>query len=258
MSTCFVIQPFDQGPFDKRFVATFAPAIIAAGLEPYRVDQDPASVVPIEDIESGIRRADVCFAEITTDNPNVWFELGFAIAARKPVVMVCAEGRERFPFDVQHRSIIRYKSEAPQDFVDLGEQITKRLRAASETRLRLRSVEEMSPTAATAGLTDHELVALITIAATALDGDPIAVYALRQEMARAGYTDVACALAVRGLEKKEYIERSQGYDGNNEYWGFHASDNGLDWLEDNRDRLKLKHASDSLPPPIGDDDDLPF
>ena len=54
MPTCFVIQPFDSGPYDKRFEQTFKPAITAAGLEPYRVDQDPRVVVPIDSIESGI------------------------------------------------------------------------------------------------------------------------------------------------------------------------------------------------------------
>jgi hypothetical protein len=254
MGTCFVIQPFDQGRFDKRFEDTFQPAIIAAGLEPYRVDRDPASLVPITDIEDGIRRADACFAEITTDNPNVWFELGFAIAARKPVVMVCAEERQRFPFDVQHRSIIRYSTESPRDFAEVGMKITKRLSAALETYRRVESIEEMSPTALSEGLTPHELTALITVAAAAVDGDPVASYVLRQEMNRAGYTDVACALAVRGLERKQYIARSQGYDGNNEYWGFIASDSGLDWLDSHQEQLKLKSAPDFDPP----EDDLPF
>ena len=39
MSTCFVMQPFDGGPFDRRYKDVFAPAIKAAGLEPYRVHQ---------------------------------------------------------------------------------------------------------------------------------------------------------------------------------------------------------------------------
>jgi hypothetical protein len=67
---CFVIQPFDGGPFDKRFDDVFAPAIIASGLEPYRVDRDPAVRVPIEEIEHRIYGADLCLAGITTDNPN--------------------------------------------------------------------------------------------------------------------------------------------------------------------------------------------
>lgn len=107
MATSFVVQPFDQGPFDKRFDDVFAAAISEAGLEAYRVDRDPTVSIPIEDIEAGIRNAEVCLAEITTDNPNVWFELGFAIASQRDVVLICSsERKSRFPFDIQHRSII--------------------------------------------------------------------------------------------------------------------------------------------------------
>jgi hypothetical protein len=224
------------------------------------VDQDPASLIPIEDIEAGIRRSDACFAEITTDNPNVWFELGYAIAARKPVVMVCSDERVRFPFDVQHRSIIKYQSESPRDFQELAASITKRLKAAMETQLQVESVEDLSPTAPTEGLTPHELVALITIAAMTVDGDPLTSYSLRQEMERAGYTDVACALSIRGLEKKEYISRQSAYDSHdNEYWGFIATGDGLDWLQSNQDRLKLKQTTDDFfVPPLEVEDDLPF
>ena len=76
MPTCFVIQPFDRGAFDKRYDDTIAPAIAAAGLEPYRVDRDPRVVVPIDQIEEGIRASQACVADISTDNPNVWYELG--------------------------------------------------------------------------------------------------------------------------------------------------------------------------------------
>ena len=110
METCFVMQPFDGDVYDKRYEDVFSPAIIEAGLKPYRVDRDPGVSVPIDDIEAGIRNAQICFAEITTDNPNVWFELGYAIAAAKEVVLICSEDRKsRFPFDVQHRTIIKYR-----------------------------------------------------------------------------------------------------------------------------------------------------
>ena len=76
MPTCFIIQPFDAGKFDKRFEDVYEPAIRAAGVEPYRVDRDPGVDVPIDAIEDCIRGAAVCLADITTDNPNVWYELG--------------------------------------------------------------------------------------------------------------------------------------------------------------------------------------
>src|SRR5271154_5835716 len=107
MPTCFVIQPFDNGQFDKLFDGVYAPAIVAAELDPYRVDRDPNTEVLIDAIEAGIKSATVCLADITTDNPNVWYELGFALAAGRPVVMVCSDERigKKYPFDIQHRTV---------------------------------------------------------------------------------------------------------------------------------------------------------
>ncbi len=51
MSICFVIQPFDEGRFDKRYEDVYVPAIEAASLEAYRVDRDPSATIPIEQIE---------------------------------------------------------------------------------------------------------------------------------------------------------------------------------------------------------------
>ena len=66
----------------------------------------------------------MCFAEITTDNPNVWYELGFAFACKKDVVMVCSEERTgKFPFDIQHRQVITYKTSSKSDFETLEETI---------------------------------------------------------------------------------------------------------------------------------------
>ena len=90
---CFVIQPFDRGKFDKRFVDAFQPALSQAGFAVYRVDQDPGTDVMIAVIERGIREAEICLADITNDNPNVWYELGFAYAARKPVILTSSSIR---------------------------------------------------------------------------------------------------------------------------------------------------------------------
>jgi hypothetical protein len=85
MPTCFVIQPFDSGKFDKRFKETFAPAVKTAGLEPHRVDEDARAEVLITSIEDGIRSEAVCLADITTDNPKS----GSSLALRlRPIVLL--------------------------------------------------------------------------------------------------------------------------------------------------------------------------
>ena len=136
MATCFVIQPFDSGKFDKRFADVYKPAIEAADLEAYRVDKDPSVLIPIDSIEEGIRKASVCLADITADNPNVWYELGYAFASGRPVVMVCSEERtgKKYPFDIQHRSIIPYLADSPSDFEKLRESLTSANQGAPAER----------------------------------------------------------------------------------------------------------------------------
>lgn len=158
MPTCFVIQPFDKGKYDKRFEDVLTPAIEAAGLEAYRVDRDHRVEVPIEAIEQGIENAAVCLADITVDNPNVWYELGYAFARGRPVVMVCAGERQKFPFDIQHRSIILYATESPRDFVDLRDSITERIKAQLDKGEVLRQIEETEQVAPVAGVSQPELL----------------------------------------------------------------------------------------------------
>ncbi|MGA3942965.1 hypothetical protein ACI2VA_17110 [Ralstonia nicotianae] len=111
----------------------YKPAIEAAGMMAYRVDQDSSATVLVEAIEKNIKRAAVCLADITEDNPNVWYELGFAYAAGRPVVMACSDERQkagkRFPFDIQHRAIVTYKTESPRDFQSFKDNLTERLKA---------------------------------------------------------------------------------------------------------------------------------
>ncbi len=37
MEKCFVIQPFDNDKFDKRFIDIYEPAILKADLQAYRI-----------------------------------------------------------------------------------------------------------------------------------------------------------------------------------------------------------------------------
>ncbi len=127
MPTCFVIQPFDDEN-DRRYDEVYKPALEEAKVEPYRVDRDPSVTVLIDAIEERIRESDICLADITTDNPNVWYELGFAFAVGCPVVMTCAESRfEKLPFDVQHRVVIKYATASPSNFEQLRAEVVKRV-----------------------------------------------------------------------------------------------------------------------------------
>ena len=259
MPTCFVMQPFDGAKYDKRYEDVFEAAIRDAGLEPYRVDRDPAASIPIEDIQDGIKSADVCFAEITTDNPNVWFELGFATALGNDVVLVCSEERRSpFPFDVQHRKIITYCTESPSDFERLKGDITARIRAIREKGTTMRDLASRQVLEPMQGLSDHEIVALAMIAAGGdVPGDSVSAWSVKRDCERAGYTELAVALALRSLGRRGYVASSDEVDQNgNEYGALSATDQGFDWLEANKDHLSLRRKSGQ---DLADADvDIPF
>lgn len=263
MSRCFVAQPFDQGEFDKRYKQVYEPAIIAAGLEPYRVDRDPNVSVVIDTIVSEIRSSLAFFVDISTDNPNVWFELGLAIAFGQEACIVCTERREKFPFDVQHRKIIRYKTEAPEDFARLKDDITARLKAMIEKRATIESVEERisETTEQSAGLSDLELLCLGVLASEARYLDKSAsTSALYAEMEKAGYLPLATSVALRRLTRRgfvlEYLEQSTDFEG--DYSAVAISTEGWQWIEENLSRFKLKKRKNKSGVRDDMDDEIPF
>ena len=262
MLRCFVIQPFDKGPFDARYEDVLAPAIKDAELEPYRVDLDPAVSIPIESIEDGIQSSYVCLADISLDNPNVWFEVGYAIAAGKEVVFICsAERKDKFPFDVQHRNITQYSTGSRRNLDGLQKKITERLKATVKANEELGVVSRLSPTQKTEGLTPHEVAALVILMEQHLSPDSSMIPdQVRERMRRAGFTDIAVGIALAGLHSKEYIEYRKESDGNYSEWTTCTlTDKGLKWIQENQSLLVLRDEPPAPTPQVEiSDDDIPF
>lgn len=258
VTTCFVIQPFDSGKFDKRFHDIYKPAIEAAGLEAYRVDQDPGVLVPIESIEKGIRLASVCLADITADNPNVWYELGYAFASGRPVVMVCSEERsgKKYPFDIQHRSIIPYFADSPSDFDKLRKSLTAKIAAIVKQDAVLEKIAESNPVTSIHGLSQAEILVLAVIAGDAfLPDQATTVMSAKRAAERAGITNMGFNLAVRRLLQKKLIRDQEIWDEqiNESYAGLALSESGWDWIDANEAQFVLTSADRK-----NDEDDIPF
>ncbi len=111
-SSCFVMQPF-SGPLGGYYESIYKPAIEQAGLHPLRADAEIFGTGKIMDqIWRGIRAAEVLVAELTTKNPNVFYELGLAHALEKPVVLV-SSNQEDVPFDLRHIRVVLYDQSDP-------------------------------------------------------------------------------------------------------------------------------------------------
>ena len=65
----------------------------------------PGNVV--DQIKEAIQHADFCVADITGNNPNVMWEVGYASALRKPVIAV-RQHNEQIPFDVRQERLLNY------------------------------------------------------------------------------------------------------------------------------------------------------
>lgn len=244
MEKCFVIQPFDNDKFDKRFVDIFEPAIIKAEFEAYRIDKDLSVKIPIDDIEKGITDSGICFAEITSDNPNVWYELGYAFACNKDVVMVCSDERiGKFPFDIQHRHIITYKTSSTSDFNTLGDTITRKIKAL---QVKSKTVKQLNttPVIETEGLKGHEIALLILMMENQVSSeDSSAVYTLKNEMTKAGYTDIATSVGIRTLTKLGMIETFKEIDNwnnGNEFIACRLLEGGENWILSNQHQLEFR------------------
>ena len=262
MPTCFVIQPFDSGKFDKRYQETFAPAIVEAGFQPYRVDEDRRADVLITSIEDGIRSASVCLADITMDNPNVWYELGFAFAVSRPVVMVCSTERSgKYPFDIQHRVVTLYKTEAQSDFKKLSGEIVERLRAVADKSQTLEQIAEAEPLTPVSGLSQIELTVLAVAAGAALPQRGFGLWGIKNDAEKLGLSAVGISLALRRLWQKQFLEEAWVEDhGDERYKGAAISSKGWDWIDANDHNFTLRRS-----PKVTEfagteitDDDIPF
>ena len=243
---CFIIQPFEE-VYNKRFEDTYRPAIEKTGLNAYRVDKDSSVRIIIGEIEKKIKGSELCFADISEDKPNVWYELGYASAIGKDVVMVCDnEKRERLPFDINQRSVIFYDTGAPSDFSKLETQIAEKIEAYHNTQKNIDTLSE-TPISDARGFNTYEL-ALLAFLIAEMDGASLNI--LTQRMANAGFNDVATSIGLKLLARKKFvsIQEVDDYDGFT-YNHYVLTKEGEDFVLNNTHLFdtKQKKKEDELP-----------
>lgn len=249
----------------QRYRDVFKPAIEAvSGLTAYRVDEDPTVEIGFEGIHAGIDIAAICFAEITLDNPNVWYELGYALARGKSVVLACSEERpSSYPFDVQHRGIISYTLDSKGAFEDLQGRITEKLTALLKKSAEMGNIETFVASRDGEGLSALEISALVTIAGQteALDrNERVPSWHVKEAMDKAGFNEFGTAVAIRQLVVREMVRVFEDEDHNgNQYTTCTLDHAGIAWILANLDQLNLKRDPKPPPkPPTSSDDDFPF
>ena len=240
MPICFVIQPFDDDKFDRRYDDTFRPAIEEIGLEAYRVDQDPSVEVPIDEIERKIRDATACLADISTNNPNVWYELGYAFAMNKKVLMVCSDEREgTFPFDIQHRTVVEYETGSSSDFEKLKGEIMKRM-GSLISRKKKEEVAQVKGGELEGRLSDLE-VRVIGIAAETrpIPDEWMSSRELAEAVTSRGITGVGFGLTFQKLVRRGFFNEKIGGHIDEMEGGVTLTKACWDWIDANTDLYSL-------------------
>lgn len=112
----FVAMPFGKKKdsdgadidFNRIYAQLIQPALQAAGLEVFRADQEERAGDIRTDMFQELLIADLVIADLTLDNPNVWYELGVRHALRARGVVLISGGRVPMAFDLYTDRKLRY------------------------------------------------------------------------------------------------------------------------------------------------------
>jgi hypothetical protein len=105
----FVIMQFTKD-YNELYNDVIKPVCESFNLECIRADEFFTSSPIIKDIIESIKGSYIIIAEITPDNPNVFYEIGYAHAINKPTILLCDKKREKLPFDVSGFRTLFYEN----------------------------------------------------------------------------------------------------------------------------------------------------
>ena len=102
----FVLMPFDS-EYDDIYKFGIKGAANEVGAYVERLDEQIFSEGMLDRIFNQISRADVIVADMTGRNPNVFYEVGYAHALGK-IVLLLTQDTSDIPFDLKHRQHTEY------------------------------------------------------------------------------------------------------------------------------------------------------
>ena len=117
---CFVLMPFHER-FDRVYTNHIKPILVNHGWECKRADEIYRTREIINIVWEQIRRADLIIADLTGQNPNVFYELGYSHTLGKDTILI-TQSIDDAPFDLRHRQLIEYSATA-QGYQKLSEAI---------------------------------------------------------------------------------------------------------------------------------------
>jgi tetratricopeptide (TPR) repeat protein len=115
----FVVMPFGVKAgidFNRVYGEYIKPALEGADFEVFRADEELQAGDIRADMFQELLLADLVVADLSIDNPNVWYELGVRHALRMRGVICVRCRREQMPFDVYTDRALKYHvNESPPE-----------------------------------------------------------------------------------------------------------------------------------------------
>ncbi len=135
--TCFVISPIGEETSDVRKRADkvlnyiIKPITEECGYQTMRADALGEPGMITKQVIEHILNDDLVIADLTSQNPNVFYELAVRHVIRKPTVQIIAYN-ERIPFDVSPLRTIRFDIQDIESVENCKEEIRKQIKTVEK------------------------------------------------------------------------------------------------------------------------------
>ena len=105
----FVVMQFSK-EYNDLYNDVIKPVVEDFGFSCIRADEFYTTSPILKDIIENIETSKAIIAEITPDNPNVFYEIGYSHAIKKPTILLCDHKREKLPFDISSFRTLFYEN----------------------------------------------------------------------------------------------------------------------------------------------------
>lgn len=126
-SLCFVLMPMED-EFVQLYEEVIKPTVMGLGLMCYYAGELFGARPVMQDVWDYCAKARVVIAELTRQNPNVYYEAGYAHAFDAEKVVFITQSMEEVTFDIRHFRCIEY-STLPRGLRDLRRKLSKNIEA---------------------------------------------------------------------------------------------------------------------------------
>lgn len=103
----FVVMQFTDA-YDALYKEVISPVCESYGYDVIRADDIYTTGLIIDDVTSSIRESSLVIADITPNNLNVFYEVGYAHGIGKATIMLSDRNREKLPFDISGYRLLFY------------------------------------------------------------------------------------------------------------------------------------------------------